>query len=237
MENTEEINKSEIVKREIEEHKIEAFEDDTRPISYTYKQRIAREKVYEVRIEKAQKIFFDYLKFYNENYPESTHDIEWSDKKFSLNINKTLDFEVILDKLSEEELYRVHNILAYSKKESFSGSMKEYNDYLDVDAMITKRIPGWNILQKIEKLKEKQQKDIREIEKLKRLYIDEKKEFLLKKEVTEEIQKEQKKEFLCELCGKACTNKAGLTSHMRGHKNGNGTKNNISYKSGTLTQE
>jgi len=236
MENIEEVNKSEEIKRRIEENKITNYEDDSRSDSYTYKLRLRREKLKREKLEAIKKLFFEYLKFYNENYPASTHDIEWNDPEITFMIDVGLDFEEALDNLSEKELYDIHTILDYSRRETDHISIKERDTYLLTDAMITKRIPGWSILAKIEKIKEKQQKDNREIKQLEKLYITEKKEYLTKKqdqkEVLEVPEEPVKKEFLCEIpgCDKVCASKAGLNSHMRGHKK------ETEFRSGSLVE-
>jgi len=182
-------------------------EDDRRPTSYT-KERVEREK--RLRTEsykRAQDLYFMYLEFYEVNYPKSTHDLEWDRPKVTMNV-KEGDFEKILEKLSELELYNMLTVFDYGRKENFSNDMKEHYDHLYSTGFIRARIPGYGDQEKLNILKNKKRDTERTIRKLERQIKE-------KRIVFSKDQELKNKIVVCEICGKECARGSGLASHMR----------------------
>lgn len=189
--------------------------DDRRPVSYT-KQKIERKnRLHNEGYVNAQELFFKYLEFYEKNYPKSTHDLEWDDKKAIINV-KEGDFEDTLNKLSELELYNVLTVYEYGRKENFSGDMKEHYNQLYATGFVRKRIPGYAEQEKLKRLKNQkriQERKIKELEKA----IGEKRIVFSKTHAVGSNAKisNNTKIVVCEICNKQFATGSGKASHQR----------------------
>jgi hypothetical protein len=208
---------SERTQKEINEDRIEQDveerTDDRRAISYTKRQRLEKEKINEIKYQKAQDLFFKYQEFYDANYPRSTNDIEWSIDKAKINIPEG-NFEETLNKMSELELYNILVVLDYGRKENFSGDMKEHYEHINARALITTRIPGFREQEKLKKFKEDKRKQEKIIQDLESTIKQKKIEFA--KAHGEKVEEAPKTNiFICEICGFEAAKGSGLASHKR----------------------
>lgn len=187
--------------------------DDYRPESYTRVQIERRQAEHDKQYKDAEELFFRYLEYYEANYPNSKKNIEWNHKKASFNI-KEGNFEETLDKCSELELYNILTVLDYTRKEEFAGNMKEHTAHLNARALITNRIPGFKLQEKLTQMKNEQHVRELEITKLEKQIEEKRLEFAEthKDDKGEELQTDI---FVCSVCGRQCASSSGLSSHQR----------------------
>ena len=162
----------------------------------------------------AKELLFNAIKFYDENYPNSTQDNEWKWFKVEVKIgNKTLDEE--LGKLSESDFSVIFEILQYYHDERQMPRIEQHQLRNRIIGKIKRLDKSGEFLDKLYELYTKQKDLNKEINELEN-------SLNIEREKTEKrLEKKPKKttiEVTCEICGKICKSEAGLTSHIRVHQ-------------------
>jgi len=161
----------------------------------------------------AKELLFNAIKFYDENYPNSTQDNEWKWSKVEVKIgNKTLDEE--LGKLSESDFSVIFEILQYYHDERQMPRIEQHQLRNRIIGKIKRLDKSGEFLDKLYELYTKQKDLNKEINELEN-------SLNIEREKTEKrLEKKPKKttvEVTCEICGKICKSEAGKTSHLRVH--------------------
>ena len=151
--------------------------DKVRPSSYTLNKINKRKRIVEEQKVSAKNTLIEALEFYNENYPKSSYDLDWTKIKVNFKVNEDIDYDDFLERLTEEELYNAREILIYSLKEQFKGNIKARDRYNLAIVRIRKKIPGIKYVEKLEAIKEKEHQILKERKKFEILIQEERKKF------------------------------------------------------------
>lgn len=174
--------------------------------------RKEREEQEKIRNKQIKKFLNKAINYYNENYPNSIHENEWTREKIEIKIGHESLLEE-LRKLNEKELRNIFEVLTYFHNERQMPLVQEHLWRSKIQMFIKKILPGGNILENLYKLYEERKKINKEIENLEDNLTKERKKF---EENLEKI-KSTSKIFICE-CGFVAKSQSGLSSHMRKHE-------------------
>lgn len=155
------------------------------------------------------------ITYYNENYPNSTHDNIWNEEKVEIKIGaKSLLDELRI--LSEKELRSVFEVLTYFHDERQMPLVQEHLLLSRIQMLVKKILPGGDLLERLYKLYRERKKINTKIESLENELDIERKKF---KKTLEKI-KSTSKQFICSIdgCGFVAKSQSGLSSHMRKHE-------------------
>jgi len=152
----------------------------------------------------------------------------------SIEFDETLSIKENLEKLTEEQLFEVRDMLDFAHDplhgdptKRLIKSIPDHESMGYINTIIRSLIPAYTERVKLRKLeqqineieREKEQltkiieKKIKEFNKSKKKGKDSKKEVI--KESEEIVNKEKLMDFTCPNCGRDCKNKAGLTTHLK----------------------
>jgi len=135
--------------------------DKLKSSSYTVNKIKKRKDLEKAKKEDAIKIILESVEYYNEEYPNSTRGIEWTKAKIPIRLEKIDDIDDFLEKCSEEDLFGIRDILKYAQKE-VARKVKLRDRYDLVIVRVKKRIPGIKYVERLEKIKEKEAKIVKE---------------------------------------------------------------------------
>ena len=169
---------------------------------------------------KAKELLLKAISFYNDNYPNSTHEIVWEKEKVDLIEIGDKSLETELGYLNEENLHGLYDIFTYYHDERQMILVEEHDLRSKIISIVKKTIPGGYILDKLHELYERQKPLNIEIKELEDQLRIEQKELIERLEENKEIKKKSE-QLICEVdgCGKVCKSPAGLKSHLRIHAN------------------
>lgn len=177
--------------------------------------RKEREEKEKIRNKKTKNFLLKAITYYNENYPNSTHENIWKAEKVEIKIGHESLLEE-LRKLSEKELQAIFEVLTYFHDERQMALIEEHNMSAKIRMFVKKILPGGHILENLYKLYEERKKINNKIEHLEDRLNIERKEF---EENLEKI-KNISEQFICNVegCGFVAKSASGLSSHMRKHE-------------------
>ncbi len=115
------------------------LEAEKRARSYTLSQIKKKEDLKLAKSENAMKLFKEYLKYYNENYPKSKFEICWDFDDEDIELIGD-DFEDLLDSFTDVQLYKIHYIGLYSFIEINLRSVKSRDSNSLAINMIKRRL-------------------------------------------------------------------------------------------------
>jgi len=152
------------------------------------------------------------VKYYDENYPNSKQQIEWTKPKEHIKVGK-LTIQEELEKLTEKELYGIYEIFRYFHDERQMPLIPEHGIKNRILRKVGLLTPGHSYLDKLFRLYTKLDDTKREIKILEeRLKFDRE---VFEKRLGTQPEKEL---VVCDICGKICKSQAGLKSHKRTHR-------------------
>ncbi len=150
--------------------------DKVRPSSYTLGKINKRKAIEKEKREDAIRLIFEALEYYNKEYPSSTREIEWANPKVSFNVDHIDDVDDFLAKCTEKDLYDIREMLKYTQKE-LVRTVKDRDRYDLVIVRVKKRIPGIKYVERLEGIREKENKIVKQRKEYERLILEAREQF------------------------------------------------------------
>lgn len=151
--------------------------DDVRPSSYTLGKINKRKAIESAKKEDVKLIILISVAYYRQKYPKSTRKVIWNNPKNNFNVGEIDDVDEFLANCTEKELFELREMITYTRKEIVKKKISDRDRFDLAIVRVKKRIPGIKYIERLEAVKEKENKIVEERKEYERLIQEEREEF------------------------------------------------------------